>query len=274
MTFVYRLAIQMRLLYAQESAEVCTQGKGFQRMLDICRIAPFFSEWDETLIWSCLQGCMGYAIADDEENPSAAQIVVGDFCFYAGTPDGGLVAKAAAPIITPKDEKWNPFIEAVWGDRVERTCRYAMKKQPDAFDTERLTQYAESLGKEYELKMFDEGVYDLVAWENWSKDFCSQFIDYSDYHKRGLGVAAIYQGKPVSGASSYTVYHGGIEIEIDTKSEFRGKGLATACGARLILECLSRGLYPSWDAHDLRSVALAEKLGYQMDHPYTVYIKK
>lgn len=71
---------------------------------------------------------------------------------------------------------------------------------------------------------------------------------------------------------SYTVYNGGIEIEIDTKLQFRQKGLATACGAKLILECLGRNLYPSWDAHDLRSVALAEKLGYHMDKPYTVYI--
>ena len=29
----------------------------------------------------------------------------------------------------------------------------------------------------------------------------------------------------------------------------RNRGLASACGAALILECLERGLYPSWDAH-------------------------
>jgi hypothetical protein len=28
------------------------------------------------------------------------------------------------------------------------------------------------------------------------------------------------------------------------------------------------------DAHDLRSVSLAEKLGYRMSHPYTAYIQK
>ena len=45
--------------------------------------------------------------------------------------------------------------------------------------------------------------------------------------------------------------------------------MASACGARLILECLTRGIYPGWDAHDRRSLALAEKLGYRLDHPYT-----
>ena len=75
----------------------------------------------------------------------------------------------------------------------------------------------------------------------------------------------------VSGAASYTRYIEGIEIEIDTKKEYRRQGLATAAGAALILECLDRGLYPSWDAQNLWSVALAEKLGYSFDYEYPVY---
>ena len=83
----------------------------------------------------------------------------------------------------------------------------------------------------------------------------------------------MYEGAPVAGAGSYCVYDGGIEIEIDTREDHRRRGLASACGARLILECLDRGLYPSWDAHDLRSVSLAEKLGYRSAGPYKTYIK-
>ncbi len=79
---------------------------------------------------------------------------------------------------------------------------------------------------------------------------------------------AYYQ---VVGASSYTCYSQGIEIEIDTKEAFRRRGLASVCGAKLILECLSRGLYPSWDAQNKWSVALAEKLGYHFDREYTAY---
>lgn len=73
----------------------------------------------------------------------------------------------------------------------------------------------------------------------------------------------------MSGASSYSRYHEGIEIEIDTREEYRRKGFAYICGAKLILECLKRNLYPSWDAHNKASVALAEKLGYHYDHTYT-----
>lgn len=184
------------------------------------------------------------------------------------------MAQAAAPIMIPRNEEWGQIIKSVWRNRVEETLRYAIKKEPNIFNVERLKQCVKSLGETYTLKLIDQEIYDYIIGENWSKDLCSQFLDFHDYRKRGIGVAVIDHGKPVSGASSYTIYNDGIEIEIDTKPEFRKKGLATACGAGLILECLDRGLYPSWDAHDLRSVALAEKLGYHMDYPYTVYIKK
>ena len=52
----------------------------------------------------------------------------------------------------------------------------------------------------------------------------------------------------------------------------RRRALALSGGARLILTCLDQGLLPSWDAHDRRSAALAEKLGYRLDRPYPAYL--
>lgn len=248
--------------------------KGITRMIAVSKIAPFFSGWEETLVWSCLQGCMGHAAADNNETPSAAMITVGDFCFLAGVPNALLAAQAEAPILVPRNEAWGQVIESVWDGRVEKALRYAIKKEPDVFVRSRLEEYAASLPETCTLKLFDREIYEKALKENWSRDFCSLFSDSRDYQERGLGVAVICDGELVSGASSYSVYHGGIEIEVDTRPDFRQKGLACACCAGLILECLKRGLYPSWDAHDLRSVALAEKLGYHMNHPYTVYLQK
>ena len=67
------------------------------------------------------------------------------------------------------------------------------------------------------------------------------------------------------------MYDGGIEIQVGTKPEFRRQGLALACSAQLILACLSRGLYPSWDAQNKASVILAERLGYHFDFEYVAY---
>ena len=38
-----------------------------------------------------------------------------------------------------------------------------------------------------------------------------------------------------------------------------------------VLQCLKEVLYPSWDAQNMISVHLAEKLGNEFDHEYTAY---
>lgn len=53
--------------------------------------------------------------------------------------------------------------------------------------------------------------------------------------------------------------------------EEKRKHLATVACSVLILNCLEEGLYPSWDAQNMNSVQLAEKLGYEYDHEYIAY---
>ena len=94
---------------------------------------------------------------------------------------------------------------------------------------------------------------------------------YDRYAEYGLGFCVLNDGNIVSGASSYYFYEKGIELEVDTHPEYRKQGLATACCSRLILSCLQRGLFPSWDAHTTTSLHLALKLGYHFSHAYTAY---
>ena len=105
----------------------------------------------------------------------------------------------------------------------------------------------------------------------WCRDWVSQYPNYEAYRKYGIGAIILEKNEPISGASSYSGYHGGIEIEIDTKEEYRRKGLAYISGAKLILECLKRGWYPSWDAQNRWSLSLAEKLGYEFAYEYLAY---
>ena len=172
---------------------------------------------------------------------------------------------------TLNNKPWEELIESDYGQRADKITRYAIKKEPDIFNKEKLKRYVDALDNDYEIRLFDEEIYEMAVKEEWSGDLCSQFETYEDYQQKAIGVAILHQGKLVSGASPYAVYNRGIEIEIDTCPDYRGKGLATACGAKLILECLERKLYPSWDAHDLRSVHLAEKLGYHLEGPYVAF---
>lgn len=171
--------------------------------------------------------------------------------------------------MTPQNDAWKDVIVQIYKDKAEIVTRYAIKKEPDVFDKLKLERAVSSLPNGYEIRMIDEQLYHTCKSEPWSTDLVSSFASYEDYRKLGLGVVILKDNVIVSGASSYSRYREGIEIEIDTREDYRQKGLAYACGAKLILECLKRELYPSWDAQNKISVALAEKLGYHYSHAYT-----
>ncbi len=244
---------------------------------DTKKVEAIFGDWQESLIWSCLQNMMGSIYADSQEKPSSAMAILGDFCFFAGLPQEELVKYKPNEcnknfiIMVPQNDKWVEYIEHGYGDKAKRVIRYAIKKERDVFDREKLQDVIRSLLSEYSLRMIDEEIYHMCRENEWSMDLVSQYQDYDTYKQLGIGAAILKDGVLVAGASSYSRYQDGIEIEIDTKEEFRRKGLASVCGAKLILECLERNLYPSWDAQNKWSVALAEKLGYHFSHEYAAY---
>lgn len=49
---------------------------------DTNKISPLFGHWEETLIWSCLQGIMGKIYANDLTAPTAAMAVIGGFHLF------------------------------------------------------------------------------------------------------------------------------------------------------------------------------------------------
>ena len=63
--------------------------------------AALFGGWDETLIWSCLQGIMGSVYADDLNRPTASMAVIGDFTFFAGKPNLELLPAAPSSRYSP-----------------------------------------------------------------------------------------------------------------------------------------------------------------------------
>lgn len=236
-----------------------------------------FEGWQETMIWSCLQNVMGSLYGNDAERPVSAMIQLGDFCFFGGRPDRELAvyrpegSRQDFRILVPQNRDWEEMIERQYGAGAKKTLRYAIKKEPAVFDTEKLRKAAEGLPEGYTLKMMDRELFHRCGEIRWCRDWVAQYDTYERYEKYGMGAVILKDGEPVAGASSYSGYEGGIEIEIDTRQDFRRKGLGYVCGAKLVLECLNRGWYPSWDAQNKGSVALAEKLGYHFSHEYTVY---
>ncbi len=240
-------------------------------LTDTSKVAYLFESWQETLIYSCLQKVMGKIFVSDLEQPKSAMAHVGCFVFYAGEPDRELAINKPEGfvIMVPQNKAWEDCIEECFPE-AKKITRYAIKKDT-RFDKDRLRNMVAGLPEGYELKEIDEKIYDMCLSDPVTRDFVSSFESKEKYLNMGRGIVIFKSGRIVAGASSYTRYNEGIEIEVDTVEEERRKGLATIASAALILRCLDEGLYPSWDAYNMNSVRLAEKLGYEFDHEYSAY---
>ena len=236
------------------------------------RAAPLFDGWQETAVWSALQQEMG-CIWTLSDPPRAALCESADFLFLAGGAQEAETERLLRAwqqeragqfaILVPRDPACGLLIESIFGAAAKPEKRFAFHKGGESFDRTALEQLAAKRPADVQLRSFDGALYAEAIKADWSRDFVSQFRDAEDYLKRGIGVAALRGGRLVGGASSYTVYRGGIEVQIETHIDHRRQGIAAACGAQLILNCMDRGLYPSWDAANEVSAHLARKLGYR-----------
>ena len=143
-----------------------------------------------------------------------------------------------------------------------------MKKEKGIFNKQDLKKFSESLNSEYQINPIDERIYKLIKADN---EDSKQMRITDDYMNKGIGVCCFRDDEIVGICSSDIIYKDGIEINIRVKQEYKHKGIGTAMAAKLILMCLEKGIYPSWDASNLNSLGLAKKLGYNYDSEYTIY---
>ncbi|MDX8363207.1 GNAT family N-acetyltransferase [Cytobacillus sp. IB215316] len=240
------------------------------------KLFPMFKDMDNTMVLSCLQGHMGTVWVDDLENPTIAQIMVGIFVYYAGNPysRGAEELLYNLPehiyVIVNKDE-WKNRIETVHKGVLDKFQRYKFQKNPEDLNQSHIHTFLSKLSEGYRLQKIDLTLAKEPSLHEISEDFTSQFDSIDDFINRGIGYAILYDGQVVCGASSYSIYNHGIEIEVATHPLHRRKGLASIAASALILDCLENGFYPSWDAANIESANLAQKLGYVLKESYDTY---
>ena len=244
-------------------------------------IAPYFEGIEDSMVKACLQGYMGNAYVKDLNQPKAALIISGEYSFFGGdsnSEDAKYLARNlftvnfSSPTVGIFDEDrpdWERLLMSVPENHPRIVPRFGIIQKDYAFDCDELQKFVDALPEGFDLVPFDQAIYDQAMVEEWSREFCETFSSARDFLTRGFGYAVLKDGKLVSGASSMTVYDGGIEIQVATDTAYRQKGLALPCAAALIQECMRRKIRPCWDAANLISKKMALKLGYEYKGEYT-----
>lgn len=243
-------------------------------------IVPICNKSKEVLIRSAMEGKMGRIFVSAPEEPSCCLVVTGDFAYLIGIPPNGktgvdlreqLYDSCGHRFLVPENERWEAWLEENLDVPFRRVTRYALKQPEQGFEKETLQSYIKQIPKDYEIVKMDDQLYQEALEEEWSRDFCSNYRDCRHFMEEGLGYAAKKEGKLASGCAAYGISSNMMEIQVQTKKEHQRQKLALACSAAFLLDCMEHGICPNWDAANLQSVGLAEKLGYQFDEEYMVY---
>ena len=141
--------------------------------------------------------------------------------------------------------------------------RYLMKPQSSfAFPL------MQSLPEEYRLEPMDEAAFNQHPFghgENYSS--------FNEFALEGAGAVVWKDGEIVASASSFLSMNGELELDVSTKEEHQGLGLATLCLSKMLEECMNKGFTVHWDAQNETSKHLAQKFGFEVEEEYSVYYK-
>jgi hypothetical protein len=225
-----------------------------------------------------LDGYMGRALADDENNPQVAvleapSIHLGILGGDSSHPSAGKyidhLAKFTALLWASED--WEELIENVHDGKLIKMPRYAFTSEK--LDIEHLRKLRGQLPDGYRLEQMDLKLAQQLAAERsgFSADHMLNFDSPLDFIKRGFGFCILAEREIVSVATTFAVCNKGIEIQINTRKKHRGKGLATVVAAQLLIHSLENNLDPNWDAENEISAGLALKLGYTPQGTYPIY---
>lgn len=150
--------------------------------------------------------------------------------------------------------------------------RYAFTGEK--LDVGRLRGLATHVADGYRVEQIDLGFAQRIAADKsvFTDSHLLNFKSAEDFIARGFGFCLLKGDEMACIATTFTVCDKGIKIQIDTRENHQRKGLATAAAAHLILHSLEKGLDPNWDADNVISCRLAEKVGYTPQGQYSMTV--
>ena len=208
---------------------------------------------------AALQGVFG-----NREQYSRSSITDALFVYLDGEPEEESVARVDSnfrnrPLVCLTNV-WEDWIRAHHPDAaiyrrtmMKPACRFILPERIEIPEGYRLAGMDETA---FEQHPFSHGV-NYPCW--------------ADFQTKGSGAVVYHGGEIVAAASSFLSLNGEIELDVFTKESHRGKKLAAACAARMLRDCMERGIMVHWDAQNDISLHLAKKFGFEIEKEYSVY---
>lgn len=220
------------------------------------------------LIDGGLEGRYGTAMADSAQEPRLARLTVAAFTMCAGDPGhpvaSEIITHLPGTIFVPETEAWRDLMIRIHDERLSKHQRIDFSSE--RLDMDHLQTLRSRVPEGFEVQRIDTESVHRLGYDMDLNYLPPMRMRYMVEH--GIGFWAISGNRWASVAYSYVICRAGITIQIETRPEFRRKGLATCVAAALIAHCLERGLEPHWSAANPISAALAEKLGYVQSDSY------
>jgi GNAT superfamily N-acetyltransferase len=228
---------------------------------------------DRAIIDCVLEGHVGQAFADDFAAPTVARLDCGPFAALAGNPASpaarDLVRHAPIDWVTPETDAWRAVLETEFAGRIRR-IRF-VELSSASLDASRLKALSRALPKGYELTQLNAELAEALIRDLGKQWLLDSYASMEDFLARGIGYVVLCEGRAVASAASAVSSLRAIDIDIEVTPAHRRKGLGTAVGAALALECLRRDIEPLWLASNGISVHLAQKLGYLVGGEYETF---
>ncbi len=242
---------------------------------------------DQTFIRAALRAPTTRTLVDDPGRSSVALLLPakGGVGFLAGEPqpshealrelvrlalDSGATNTAglrlAMPLLT-----WTAVLERAFG------CAFAPRERRSyRFVDQNGLDRCRIVPTGYAVHAMDDSLARRVM-DDADPELADAWPDAKEFAQRSIGFCTVEEstGRATSAAWSAFEPDGLVEIGVGTAADHRGRGLAGAVAARLVAECLRRGLEPRWstDFDNLASRRVAAKVGFGnvTEHDWPLY---
>src|SRR5262245_57764889 len=200
------------------------------------------------VIEAVVEGRLGRAALAGEP-AQAARLSLGCYEVFGGDARHGGARRLVETVVPPRelvygrDQAWRRLILDVHGSRVrDRPMRTFDATRLDRATLEKLVS---TLPSAFELRRLDAALAAQLDAEL-EPHALQVFQDAESFAAQGIGYGAVAGGRLVCAATSYAIASRSLEVAIATRPAFRGRGLAAAVAARLLLHGLEAGLVPHW----------------------------